>query len=428
MGMASVIQERLGHSNTAVKTSPPLGILNGCSAGAWKKVGGIPLLARSLFHLNALGLKRVVLLWDPGHPPQSLEKWQGGIQIELRPVKNDLPAALLSLAELAERFIYVDAGHLIDARLLQALFVAAGTTLCHMDAADMEKPVIRAGLLSKEDLLTWSSQGIPALVRRAAPLLPGDIDPFRPEVRGPATPYFLEVCTDGDAREATQLLIRNQQKQVLDLPAQYIHPPFENALTFLLLKTPVSPNGVTIMVAALAFLVTWLFWHGYFVLGAFLAVVVNIMDGVDGKLARTKLQFSWLGKHEDVIDYFYENSWYIALGVSLGSLTGGALPLFCAAAMVLADTADGVFYTLAGKWHGKSIDLFSRFDRNFRRVAGRRNIYGALFILGFSLGYPLQTFVTATFWALVTAAIHGVRLHRHGQSLERLTVEEKGPS
>lgn len=416
--MSSVAKERSGDPNPSRKTSPPLGILNGCSPGAWKRVGGIPLIARSLFHLKALGLKRLVLLWDVSHPPQDLEPWQGSIWIELMQVKDGLPEALLSIADLAEYFIYIDAGHLIDPRLLQALISAPSPMLCRMDASDREKQVVRAGVLSKEDLLLWSSQGISSLACRAARLLPGDIDSFRPEIRGSAAPYFLDVVTDRDALEATRMLIRNQQKQAMDLPAQYIHPPFENALTSILVETRVSPNQVTIIVACSAFVVTWLFWHGYFVLGAFLSLVVNILDGVDGKLARTKLQFSRLGKHEDVIDYFYENSWYVALGVGLSSMTGGRFPLFCAAALVLADTADNIFYTLAGKWYGRSIDLFSHLDRNFRRIAGRRNIYGALFVFGFCLGYPLQTFVIVTGWALVTAAIHGARLHQYGQILK----------
>jgi len=424
----SVAQEQSGGPGASSQTFPTLGILNACSPGAWKRVGGIPLIARSLFHLNALGLKRLVLLWDSDHPPQGLEKWQGAIRVEPMQVRDRLPAALSSTANLAEQFVYIDAGHLIDPRLLRALMFAHETTLCQMDAADKEKQIIRAGLLSKEDLLIWSQQGIPSLARRATPLLPSDIELFRAEIRGPATPYFLEVCSDRDAEMATHLLIRNQQKQVMDLPAQYIHPPFENALTSLLLKTPVSPDGVTIIVASLGFLVAWLFWHGYFLAGAFFSFAVNILDGVDGKLARTKLQFSWLGKYEDILDYFYENSWYVALGVGLSSFTGGSLPLLCAAALVLTDTADNVFYTLAGKWHGKSIDLFSRFDRNFRRIAGRRNIYGALFIIGFSMGYPLQTFVTVTFWALITATIHGVRLRQYGQILKKLPAYGKEPS
>ena len=137
--MSSVAKERSGDPNPSLKTSPPLGILNACSLGAWKRVGGIPLIARSLFHLKALGLKRLVLLWDVDHPPQALEPWHGSIQIELRQVKNGLPEALLSIAGLAEHFIYIDAGHLIDPRLLHALLFASGATLCQMDATDREK-------------------------------------------------------------------------------------------------------------------------------------------------------------------------------------------------------------------------------------------------------------------------------------------------
>jgi phosphatidylglycerophosphate synthase len=402
--------------------------LDACHPGAWKKVGGIPLVARFLFHLNTMGLKRLLLLWDSEHPPENLERWRGAIHVEPVQVRNGLSPVLSLASTLSDCFIYIDAGHLIDPRLLRTLMTTRAATLCHMDSESRERKIIRAGLLNKEDLSFWSQQGSTALIDRAAELFPGDVQTFRSEIRGPSIPYFLEVRSDSDAQRATRLLIRSQQKQVMDLPARYLHPPFENALTSLLLSTSISPNGVTLIVALLAFLVTWLFWHGYFVSGALLTFAVDVLDGVDGKLARTKLQFSWLGTQEHLIDYFYENSWYVALGVGLNAATGTSLPLFCAAAMVLSDTADNIFYTLAGRWHGKSIDLFSRFDRNFRLIAGRRNVYGCFFIVGFSMGYVLQTFVMATLWAMTTAAIHGIRLHRYRETHKKHHSEGREPS
>jgi phosphatidylglycerophosphate synthase len=267
------------------------------------------------------------------------------------------------------------------------------------------------------------NEGSMALTRNCHPLLPDDIDPFCAEIRGRSRPFLIKVRSAADAREATRFLIHSKQKKVMDFPAEFIDPPFENALTLLLVDTRVSPNMVTLFCLAVALIVTWLFWHGYFVAGALLTFLVEILDGVDGKLARTRLQYTKFGEHEDVVDYFYENSWYVALGVGLSKVAPGPLPVFLAALLVFSDTLDNVLYTLAGKWCGKSIDLFSPFDAAFRRIAGRRNVYGWMFIVGFTLGFPLQTFAVVAVWAAVTALVHTVRLVQYGVEMRFSRVE-----
>ncbi len=148
--------------------------------------------------------------------------------------------------------------------------------------------------------------------------------------------------------------------------------------------------------------------------------VVEILDGVDGKLARTKLHFTKLGEFEAVIDYVCENGWYVALALGLSRTIPGSLPAMTAVLLILSDTADNGFYTLAGRRYGKSIDLFTSFDGAFRRIAGRRNIYTFMFLIGFSAGYPMAAFVVAALWGALTAAIHGIRLFQHGKTIPRI--------
>jgi phosphatidylglycerophosphate synthase len=205
----------------------------------------------------------------------------------------------------------------------------------------------------------------------------------------------------------------------MDLPAQFIDPPFENMLTRLLCNTPVTPNVVTFFGVGAGALVVWLFWHGHFWAGALTIFLVEILDGVDGKLARTKLHYTKLGQYEDLIDYFNETSWYVALGVGLCGTGLNPSPALLAGLLICSDTADNIVYTLANKWYGKTIDLFSPFDRAFRRIAGRRNIYGFMFIIGFSFGYPFQTFAIVALWAALTASIHSFRLFRYGRMMKR---------
>jgi len=401
-------------------TADPVGIINACRPAAWLNVGGITPAARALHHFHALDLPEVILLHYPEAPVESLGKWQA--QARLVPVAaGELPATLAAAAERGERFLYLDASHLCDPRLLEALLAAHGTTACRCERDDKQR--LRAGLLLAADLRLWAEQGEAAVAERAATLRPADIDPFDPALRGPLLPYFMEVTSPADARRATRLLLSCQQKQVMDLPAEILHPPLENALTLLLLDTPVSPNAVTLVGALLGALVAWLFWHGQFLAGALLGFFVGVLDGVDGKLARMRLQFSRLGSYEDFIDYLYETSWYIALGFGLHALPGGLHAPAWAAAMVVADTADNIFYTLAGKWYGRSIDLFSPWDGRFRRIAGRRNVYNIMFIVGFAMGWPMATFAAATAWAVITAMVHAARLVAYGRQQARAAGE-----
>lgn len=398
-------------------------VLDARCDSAWTRVGGIPLVARSLWHLNKLGIEEVILLVDSGGRSTELGKWRG--RLSLREWRADRGApvapALLAVLSLAPRFLFLDCAHLMDPRIMAALSAAQAPTLACVDGDPEEGCAVRAGTLSIEDLETWAAKGPAALFRCSARLYPGDVDPFSPEIRGCRTPYFMEVRTADDAEKATRLLIRSQQKFVMDLPAEYIDPHFEDPLTHRLCGTFVTPNMVTMLGVLVAALIVTLFWHGHFVAGALLMFAVEILDGVDGKLARTTLHYTRLGHHEDVIDYFCETMIYVGLGVGLTARYGGNLPCVMTALLIVSDTVDNTLYTLAGKWHGKSIDLFSPFDGAFRLIGGRRNIYGAMFIVGFIAGHPLPTLVLTAAWAAVTAAVHGVRLYQYGRAGARLS-------
>lgn len=390
-------------------------------------MGGIPLIARITYQLRKLEIQEMVILAATKTPVINVDKWQGNMKVQqVRVGENaDARAVALPLTSPDSAFLYVDAKHLIDYRLLEALASCDSGALVFKDTTDRENHVVRLGLLRKQDLTVWLECGSAALVQRVHPLYPEDIDPFCDEIRGPLVPYLLEVCDSQEARDATWTLIRSQQKHVMDLPAEYLDPPFENALTYFFTKTPVTPNMVTLLGVLVALSIAWLFWHGYFATGALLTFLVEILDGVDGKLARTKLQYSKIGEHEYIADYFCENSWYVALGVGLGGALSDTMPYLFASLLIISDTVDNILYTMAGKWYGKSIDLFSPFDAFFRRIGGRRNIYSMMFIVGFMLGYPYQTFAVAGVWAAITAVVHAVRLIQYGKSEKMVPLQAK---
>ena len=94
---------------------------------------------------------------------------------------------------------------------------------------------------------------------------------------------------------AERLLRDATQKGVLDFPA-LVHAPIEKWLVSHLCRTTITPNQITLGTAVLGLGVTLLYACGYLWSGVLLALVIGVLDGIDGKLARLKAQTTKLGK------------------------------------------------------------------------------------------------------------------------------------
>jgi len=108
---------------------------------------------------------------------------------------------------------------------------------------------------------------------------------------------------------------------------------------------------------------------------------VGILDGLDGKLARIRGQETMLGRMEHPFDMLYEFSWLVALALFL-SRTQGPLPLeLCIFSLVFI-----AFYRFCYDQFSRtmkvSLDIYGPFERTFRRIAGRRNIYNIYIFFG----------------------------------------------
>ena len=392
------------------------GVINASSKGAWEKVGGIPLVARNLYYLNKYGVKKITVIIPPYKKPPNLKKWAGDSNVNFVKKEDSL---LYHLSQIStETVFYLDSSFLFDERIINKILNSRPNTIFLRDSSDKESKKLLMCLLDRTGIDVWKNKGISALFRKSNIVYLDDIESYSLEMRGEVKPYVVPVQDKKSAKHATWILIKSMQKKVMDLPAEYLDPLFEDHLTALLCNTPITPNMVTIFSFIVATVIAFLFYQGYFVIGAFCTYIVEILDGVDGKLARTKLEFSRFGEYECVVDYFYENLWYISLGLGLKKIYQGNLPLFLSGIMVLCDTLDNIIYTLSMKWFNKNLDLFSPFDMRFRKIAGRRNIYCFMFMVGFSLGYYLQTFIATSIWAFITVVVHTIRLIQYNRKVK----------
>jgi len=204
---------------------------------------------------------------------------------------------------------------------------------------------------------------------------------------------------------AERVLLDSTQKGALDLPA-YIHAPIENFLISRLCRSSITPNQLTVICNVMAWSVTILFATGHLVGGIALAFAVGILDGLDGKQARVKVETSKSGKFEHWFDACFEISWWTALAYHFHN--SGQLPgaFYYLALLLLAETIDLIAKGSVLLTYGKLIDELSSFDRLIRLIGGRRNIYIWILTVGIVMGNPARAFVVAAWWEVATAAVH----------------------
>jgi 1L-myo-inositol 1-phosphate cytidylyltransferase / CDP-L-myo-inositol myo-inositolphosphotransferase len=207
---------------------------------------------------------------------------------------------------------------------------------------------------------------------------------------------------------AERLLRDATQKGVLDFPA-LVHAPIEKWLVSHLCRTTITPNQITLGTGVLGLGVTLLYACGYLWAGVLLALVIGVLDGIDGKLARLKAQTTKLGKKEHDLDYFVETSWWMALAYhfqATGQIRYAYVIFF---AFFVFHRLERVAIQAVQRRIGRNLDDFAPFDRLVRIVAGRRNIYTWLFAFFLVIGAPATGFIWLCFWGMASAVIHIVR-------------------
>ena len=244
-----------------------------------------------------------------------------------------------------------------------------------------------------------------------------DFPAFNPSLRRHRKSGWLRAESAGSLDQIRDMLIDGSQKGSLDIPAKFLHAPIENTLVSTLSGSNVTPNQITVLTTAAAWLMTWLMLSGQAWLGLAGAAVIGILDGVDGKLARMKLMTSRLGEMEHLLDMMFEYSWWLALGWTLSGGDAGSPLFWMAIGLILCnfgDTLAGVlFWAFRGRAVGRTLDNYSLFDLRFRLVGGRRNIYiWMLLLLGPVFG--LANAFTACFaWGVVTVLVRLSRALLH---------------
>ena len=237
------------------------------------------------------------------------------------------------------------------------------------------------------------------------------MDAYQKKLRKDVDLWWIDVDTPADVVAAEDRLIEIASKNPSDALAYYLHKPIENKLVrWISTHTEVTPNQISVAVNVLAYTVTALFYFGFLLPASLLTFVVGIADDLDGKLARLKLAVTRVGALEHSFDMLYEFSWIIALGLYLYRTDDSALSLLLAG-LIVAFYRN--VYDQFGKSMGRSLDDAGDFERRFRRIAGRRNLYNVWILAGVLVGMPVASLIAITFHSGLTALVYSWRALAH---------------
>jgi hypothetical protein len=99
-----------------------------------------------------------------------------------------------------------------------------------------------------------------------------------------------------DRRLAERIILDSAQNGTLDPPA-YVHAPIETRIISLLCKTLITPNQIDIAGFIIGCGATGAFVFGRVGLGIVAALIFGIVDGLDGKQSRVKIETTERVKH-----------------------------------------------------------------------------------------------------------------------------------
>src|SRR5438105_9598339 len=399
------------------------------SPGALVELCGISMLERLLRTLQRCGVKRAIvlsstpkLITEPLVKP-SWPRAQLNITVRGRP---DGPATLEQIVdvwlEATQPLLVLRGDTVFDSRLLHFL-LAQSPAAALVDtavpprlgplvasAADMSRGKFCGAAMLQYDWAlaqngSFDRDVCEGLDHGAVVALDIAVQPFYdPALRRKLRPFWFPAPSASNTKSAEGVLLDSVQKGSLDLPA-LIHAPIEKFLISHLCKTLITPHQLTIAWIILACVTTILFALGYLIWGIVLALIIGILDGLDGKQARIKVETSESGKLEHRFDSLFEVAWPSALAYhyyTTGQLPGAFIYL---SVLLLAEALDGIGKAGVYSSSEKLMKEPGRFDRLVRLLGGRRNIYVWVLAIAVILRVPAKALIVMAWWEALTAAI-----------------------
>ncbi len=298
-------------------------------------VGGLPYLTRLVLDLALAGTTRIYLLWELARPLPDLSvvfadpRIAGRVSLEIAsrpPPGND-----------GDGIVIVRADRIMHREMPRATAEAwtSGAARIAKVAGDAHDAVYAADRAAARELAEAASQpgGIAGVLARH-------------EIALAPPPYLAFTTAAPDRRSlrrAERQLVWSLRKSADGLASKWVNRRISLPISWMLARTPIHPNHITLTALALALVGGLVISRGGYTAGLVGMLLVNfgsIIDGVDGELARLRFQFSRLGQWLDTVADDVANLAY-AGGVMANLHAAGvswALPVGLAASAAFLST------------------------------------------------------------------------------------------
>lgn len=396
-------------------------------------VCGIPHLLRLACDLALSGATRIYIVWDVARPVP-----------DLSPIFADPRIATRAALEIVTR---PPVGEATDGVLL-----ARADRIFHRD---LPRAAISAWCASSSQLGSLGTIGkisgeehdavfvtdrttaheLAASAREAGGL---EAVLVRHRIVEAAPPYlaFTAAAPDRRAlRRAKVRLVWSLRKAADGLASKWLNRRISLPISWLLARTPILPNHITLLALACAIAGGVVISHGGYLAGLAGMLLVNwgsIIDGVDGELARLRFQFSRLGQWLDTVADDLGNLAY-AGGVTVSLHDAGvswAAPLGIVALSAFALTQITQYALIrfvygsgdlaAIPWAMQSADhLTSRGLSAFVSKLFKRDFVLTMMVGFAALGRLDLILITFSGGALVFFGVFAIQLVRHRAELRR---------
>jgi len=382
-----------------------------------KRLWGLSLLERNLKELEKLGITKAVVLLNQNDKQSEYfyHKIPGKIALQFD-AANSGKSLRQALCESNSPVLLLAGNGFNDRRILQK-FVTLTSSCAAVSPNGINPGAIAVLTPEYRDLLTENTADTSTAIKNGIKetKIPSfdftTFDPYLKNLRRSIPPFLMLVEKDEHLKEADNYLKLTVHKGTNDFVATYIHPPLEFGLTRFLVKTPVTPNQITLTSILISVLVVYLFASGKLIPGIILAALKCMLDGVDGKLARLLLKFSKSGDLLDHVgDTLFDALWYLALGwhFSDGDLSSTAA--IFAGILFFSYCVERIVPGIFKKLHGCEIYDYEKIDRFIRVIGSRMNNNVWLMMPGFFFGFAIEAFYFVCLWMCATAVWHTFRL------------------
>jgi phosphatidylglycerophosphate synthase len=314
------------------------------AARVWtRSIGGLPLLLRQARVLGAAGCARIYLCGDDEHEPLLAAIRSGRLGLPgARFLARRAPSAEAAGGERAAiegPFVLLSGDFVFGKAAVGRAVESAsrGDSLCLFAT-----PAGEVGLVASAGL----GAGLAALERGPTPARAAADAPRASPVAGED---FIGIVTDDRSlSEAERRLWDGCRKAADGLIATHLDRHVSLAISRRLVRRPLTPNQVTVanfVLGVAAALVAALGGYWPVLVAALLFELNSVLDGVDGELARIRLESSVLGEWLDTIgDDACNLLFFVALGVGAWRETGAELWLWAAGLFAVPAIAVALVY------------------------------------------------------------------------------------